>query len=76
MAKYQTTSTPATTPDGRAGIRIECTCTTHPEGKNAAVVVDRGESFPAANIHGTVLGAHHPARVISEGLRRKGIWAA
>jgi hypothetical protein len=74
MAKYTTTSTPTKTPDGRPGFRIECTCTTHPAGMNAAIVVDRGSPFDKKLIHGTVLGAHHP--VVGKALVRKGIWAA
>lgn len=74
--KAQTSIEPATTPDGRPGYRIECRCSTHPEGKTAAIVLDHGKPMPASYIHGTVLGAHHPARTVRDGLRVKGIWAA
>lgn len=67
---------PAATPTGEAGHLITCTCSTHPEGMNSAIVRDHGRPFPKANIHGTVLMAHEPSRVIRVGAERRGIWAA
>lgn len=68
-----TTATP-TTHRGKPALRITCDCTTHPEGMGAAIVAGRTE-FPTANIHGTVLMAHHPARPIRIGAQRRGIFA-
>lgn len=74
---YTTTIESATTPDGRPGFRIECTCATHPEGMTAAIVLDNsaitGKPFPRSYVHGTVTQAHHP--VIGKALVRNGIWA-
>jgi hypothetical protein len=59
---YEMTVTESSTPTGKPGVRITCTCPTHPEGKNAAIVATpSGLDFPKANIHGHVTGVHHPA---------------
>jgi hypothetical protein len=73
MTTTQASITATTTPDGRDGYRIECSCSTHPEGMSAAIV-----AFPitAKTVHGNVLMAHHPARPIQQSNARKGIWKA
>jgi hypothetical protein len=73
MTATKTSSQPTTTPDGRPGFRIECTCKSHPEGASSAVT-----AFPvaAAKIHGNVLMANHPATAIRKMNERRGIWAA
>lgn len=71
--EYTITSAPATTPDGREGFRIECTCASHEGHGNAAVA-----AWPVApaKICGNVLLANHPAKPIRIGMERKGLWAA
>lgn len=73
MTSAMVSGEPTTTPDGRPGFRIECGCSTHPEGASSAVV-----AFPvaASKIHGNVLMANHPATAIRRMNERKGIWAA
>jgi hypothetical protein len=63
-----------TTHDGRPALKITCPCSTHPQGMASAVVVEATE-FPADRIHGYVLMAHHPARLISGKANQKGIYA-
>lgn len=60
--RYQMTVTEITAPNGKPAVRVTCTCPTHPKGKDTAIVATpSGLSFPKANIHGHVTGAHHPA---------------
>lgn len=67
----KTSKVEAKTPDGRDGFQITCTCTSH-NGANSAIV-----AFPIATsrIHGTVLLANHPAKIMRIANERKGIWA-
>lgn len=72
-AKVQRTATPTTTPDGRQGFLIRCTCASHVGYGDSAIV-----AYPIAvkNIHGTVLMANHPAKIMRVANERKGVWAA
>jgi hypothetical protein len=70
---YTITIDEATTPDGRAGNRITCSCASH-VGRGAAAIV----AFAIAdkNVHGTVLLANSPSPMMRKANALKGIWAA
>jgi hypothetical protein len=77
------TSIEQTTRNGQAAIAIKCDCATHPAGANSAVIV--GAAGPAVQalkgkaqrdrIHGLIVMANHPAKMISGAAARDGIHA-
>lgn len=72
---YTMTVSEAATPNGKSGVRITCSCPTHPAGKSAAIIASPfGESFDRKLIHGNVTMAHSPAGAL---MARQGrLWAA
>jgi hypothetical protein len=72
-SKATQTATPTTTPDGRPGYLIACSCTTHAGHGNTAIVAFE---ITKKNIHGTVLLANSPSAMMRKVNERKGIWAS
>lgn len=71
MGDYMLTAKPALTPDkGAPAFEVHCTCTTHAQGKNGAIVRTVTGEPNWKTIHGNVTLAHHP--ILGKAEARKG----
>jgi len=62
MSKIPATviTTAVTTPDGRPGAIVECTCTTHKQGRTTALVPADYFGLTPMVIHQAVVNAYNP----------------
>lgn len=83
-AKF-TTETTSTTREGKVALKITCPCGTHTANTNSAVITNaatiaalsaRKGTERDERVHGFVVMANHPARMMQVANARKGVFAA